>query len=64
MEKDLLEAAIRQAQFEATEVVVISAIRKASLAPLLERAGAILARNLAAQSAEDERYRSPVSRIA
>jgi GTP-binding protein HflX len=64
MEKDLLEAAIRQAQFEATEVVVISAIREASLAPLLERAGAILARNLAAQSAEDERYRSPVSRIA
>jgi GTPase len=64
MEKVLLEAAIRQAQFEATEVVVISAIREASLAPLLERAGAILARNLAAQSAEDERYRSPVSRIA
>jgi GTP-binding protein HflX len=64
MERDLLEAAVRQAQFEATEVVVISAIREATLVPLLERAGAILARNLAAQSAEDERYRSPVSRIA
>ena len=63
MGKDAVEAAVRQAQFEATEVVVISAIREASLAPLLERAGAILARNLAAQSAE-ERYRSPVSRIA
>ena len=59
-----LAGAIRRAQPEASEVVAISAIREASLSPLLERAGAILARNLAAQSAEDERYRSPVSRIA
>jgi len=59
-----LAGAVRRAQPEASEVVAISAIREASLSPLLERAGAILARNLAAQSAEDERYRSPVSRIA
>jgi GTP-binding protein HflX len=59
-----LASAVRRAEPEASEVVVISAIREASLTALLEKAGAILARNLAAQSAEDERYRSPVSRIA
>ena len=59
-----LDAAVRQAHNEATEVVVISAIRQTSLTPLLEKAGAILARNLAAELIEDERYRSAVSRIA
>ena len=64
LDDEELAGAVRRAQSEASEVVVISAIREASLSPLLERAGAILARNLAAQSAEDERYSSPVSRIA
>ena len=64
LDDEELAGAVRRAQPEASEVVVISAIREASLSPLLERAGAILARNLAAQSAEDERYSSPVSRIA
>jgi GTP-binding protein HflX len=64
LDDEELASGVRRAQPEASEVVVISAIREASLSPLLERAGAILARNLAAQSAEDERYRSPVSRIA
>jgi 50S ribosomal subunit-associated GTPase HflX len=64
LDDEELAGAVRRAQSEASEVVVISAIREASLSPLLERAGAIFARNLAAQSAEDERYSSPVSRIA
>jgi GTPase len=64
LDDEELAAAVRRAQPEASGVVVISAIREASLSPLLERAGAILARNLAGQSAEHERYRSPVSRIA
>jgi GTP-binding protein HflX len=64
LDDEELASEVRRAQPEASEVVVISAIREASLSPLLERAGAILARNLAAQSAESERYRSPVSRIA
>ena len=59
-----LDGAVRQAHNEAAEVVVISAIRQTSLTPLLEKAGAILARNLAAELIEDERYRSAVSRIA
>jgi GTP-binding protein HflX len=59
-----LDGAVRQAHNEAAEVVVISAIRQTSLTPLLEKAGAILARNLAAELIEDERYRPAVSRIA
>jgi GTP-binding protein HflX len=59
-----LEAAVRQSQTEASEVVAISAIRSSSLTPLLEKAGAILARNLAAESREDEQYTQAVSRIA
>ena len=64
LDDEELATAVRRAQAEGSEVVAISAIREASLSPLLERAGAILARNLAAQSADDERYRSPVSLIA
>src|SRR4026208_832886 len=48
-----LEAALRQSQTEASEVVAISALKPASLVPLLEKTGAILARNLAAESRED-----------
>jgi 50S ribosomal subunit-associated GTPase HflX len=64
LDDEELATAVRRAQAEGSEVVAISAIREASLSPLLERAGAILARNLAVQSADDERYRSPVSLIA
>lgn len=61
--EDEREAAIKRAQSEATEVVAISAIREATLAPLLEKAGLILARNLAVHTAEDH-YPSALSRIA
>jgi len=59
-----LDAALRQSQTEASEIVTISALKPASLVPLLEKAGAILARNLAAEPREDERYSLAVSRIA
>jgi GTP-binding protein HflX len=61
---DRLETIVKQAQAEATEVVAISAIRPASLTPLLDKAGAILARNLAAESIDEMRYGEKVSRIA
>ena len=55
MEPDALEAAVRQArQLDSGETVVISAIKPATLDALLDKAGAVLARNLAA----------PLSRIA
>jgi GTPase len=63
LERKALDTAVRQAQSEAAEIAVISAIRETSLGPLLEKAGAILARNLASKST-DERYRGAVSRIA
>jgi len=44
-----LEGAVRQArQLDGGETVVISAIKPSSLDALLEKAGAVLARNLAA----------------
>jgi GTPase len=66
MEPDALEGAVRQArQLDSGETVVISAIKPATLDALLEKAGAILARNLAARSDEDLEHRSaPLSRIA
>jgi GTP-binding protein HflX len=64
LERSRLDGIVKQAQSEATEVVAISAIHPESLTPLLDKAGAILARNLAAQSSTDERYRGAVSRIA
>ncbi|HET9712299.1 MAG TPA: GTPase HflX [Pyrinomonadaceae bacterium] len=66
MEPDALEAAVRQArQLDSGETVVISAIKPATLDALLEKAGAILARNLAGRSDEDVEHRSaPLSRIA
>ena len=64
LDSDALDAALRQARSEAGEVVTMSAIQPDSLAPLLDKAGAVLARNLAAQSSEDERYKAAVSRIA
>jgi GTPase len=64
VELERLEILVKQAQSEATEVVAISAIRQATLTPLLDKAGAILARNLAAQSLDEMRYEEVVSRIA
>lgn len=47
LEPEALEAAVRQArQFDGGETVVISAIKPATLDVLLEKAGAVLARNL------------------
>src|SRR2546423_4247008 len=46
---EALEAAVRQArQLDGAETVVISAIKPSTLEPLLEKAGSVLARNLAA----------------
>ena len=59
-----LEIALRQMQMEANEVVSISAVRQSTLTPLLNKAGAILARNLANESTEGERHVTAVSRIA
>jgi GTPase len=66
MEPDALEGAARQArQLDSGETVVISAIKPATLDALLEKAGAILARNLGASSTERAEHESaPMSRIA
>jgi len=64
LDSDALANAVRQARADASEVVTISAIQPDSLVPLLDKAGAVLAKNLAAQSSEEERYRPAVSRIA
>jgi GTPase len=49
VEPETLEAAVRQAhQLDGAETVVISAIKPSTLNALLEKAGAVLARNLAA----------------
>src|SRR6185503_13631147 len=64
LDSEELEAAVRHAGSEGPEVVAISAIRDSTLGSLLEKAGAILARNLAAQMAEEQRYNSALSRIA
>jgi GTP-binding protein HflX len=51
LEPEAVEAAVRQArQIDNSEIVVISAIKTASLAVLLEKAGGVLARNLGAES--------------
>ena len=50
LEPEVVEGAVRQArQLDGDETVVISAIRPATLNVLLEKAGTVLARNLAAQ---------------
>jgi GTPase len=64
VEPERLDVLVKQAQSEATEVVAISAVQQATLTPLLDKAGAILARNLAAQSLDEMRYEEVVSRIA
>ncbi len=62
--EEFLDAALRQVQPEASEVIAISAISQASLTPLLEKAGAILARNLARPSQHDDQRRFAISHIA
>jgi 50S ribosomal subunit-associated GTPase HflX len=53
VDPEALEAAVRQArQLDSGETVVISAIKPTTLGALLEKAGAVLARNLAQQPAE------------
>jgi len=64
VDEEILDAALRQVQPEASEVIAISAISQASLTPLLEKAGAILARNLARPSQHDDRRRFAISHIA
>jgi len=55
LEPEAVEAALREArQLDSSEIVVISAIKPASLDVLLEKAGIVLARNLS----------TPLSRIA
>ena len=60
----LLHAVLRQMQTEATDVVAISAISPTTLTPLLEKAGAVLARNLARSAQENDRRSIAISRIA
>jgi GTP-binding protein HflX len=56
VEPELLDGAVRQAQqLEGGEPVAISAINPATLQPLLEKAGAVLARNLL-EKAEAVKY--------
>ncbi len=59
-----LAAAARHAQSLASDVVAISATRHASLGPLLEKAGSVLARNLSGQFVESEHYNTAFTRIA
>ena len=55
LEPDAMEAAVRQArQLDSGETVVISAIKPATLDALLEKAGAVLARNLGARRTEKQ----------
>src|SRR5262249_15066968 len=65
LDPEAVEAAVRQAhQIDNSEIVVISAIKSASLAGLLEKAGGMLARNLGAKSAADDHQSAALSRIA
>jgi len=66
LEPEAVEAAVRQArQIDNSEIVVISAISPGSLGVLLQKAGALLARNLSAESTADRNHKSAaLSRIA
>jgi GTP-binding protein HflX len=65
LDPEAVEAAVRQAhQIDNSEVVVISAIKAASLGVLLEKAGGMLARNLSAESAAEGQQTAAMSRIA
>ena len=64
VDEHLLDAALRQIQTEATDVVAISAISQTTLTPLLKKAGAVLARNLTRSAHGNDRRRFAISRIA
>ncbi|HEX6730175.1 MAG TPA: GTPase HflX [Pyrinomonadaceae bacterium] len=66
LDQDTLHGFVRHAsQFDAGEVVVISAINPSSLGILLEKAGSVLARNLAAEPLQkDNRQSSTLSQFA
>ncbi len=66
VEVDMMQAVFRQVtQKGARETVVISATDARSIEPLLEKAGAVLARNLTSRTAEEEdREAGRLSRIA
>jgi GTPase len=66
LEPEALEASIRQArQLDGSEPIAISAIKAISLSPLLEKAGAVLARNLGTHAGDGVGYKSAaLSRIA
>ncbi|HEY0730424.1 MAG TPA: hypothetical protein VGD38_20230, partial [Pyrinomonadaceae bacterium] len=65
LDPDEVDAAVREArQIDNSEIVVISAIKLASLTALLEKAGGMLARNLGAESAADDNESAALSRIA
>jgi GTPase len=66
LEPEQVAAAVRQArQIDNSETVVISAIKPATLDALLEKAGAVLARNLGSDSATDNgHHAAAMSRIA
>jgi 50S ribosomal subunit-associated GTPase HflX len=66
LEAEAVEAAVRQAhQIDNSEIVVISAVKPASLGVLLAKAGAVLARNLNAEPPhESDRQSAALSRIA
>jgi len=65
VEPEALEAGVRQAgQLDSGETVAISAIKPATLSALLEKAGAVLARNLGAPAENLEHKSATVSRIA
>jgi GTP-binding protein HflX len=58
IEKNQIEAISRQVSHEAArEVVIISAIDPGTLGPLLEKASAILARNLVSPPTDEQDYR-------
>jgi GTPase len=64
MDAEALEAAERHAQqLDAGEVVVISALKPATLGALLEKAGAVLARNLGALNEKVEQRSVSTSRM-
>jgi GTP-binding protein HflX len=64
VDEDTLDAALRQVHSQATDVIAISALSQTSLTPLLEKAGAILARNLAFSSQHDDRRSFAISHLA
>jgi GTP-binding protein HflX len=64
VDRHTLDAALRQLETDGTDVVAISAISQATLTPLLEKAGAVLARNLARSAHGNDRRSFAISQIA